>query len=266
MKKDVQKLILGFAFAATCYSVSAKVVDKQVNYVSGDTQFTGYLAYDDKYIGPRPGVIVVHEWWGHNEYARKRTRMLAELGYSAIALDMYGSGKQASHPKDAGKFSRAVVSNLPEAEKRFQAAYSLLQSQPQTEKNKIAAIGYCFGGGIVLAMARRGLDLDGVVSFHGSPNVGAPAKKGKVKASVLVLNGADDNFIKPEQIDSFKSEMETLGVDYEFVNYPNAVHAFTNPDADMYGKKFSIPLAYNQSADEKSWAKMQAFFKRIFKE
>ena len=247
-----------------CSAVQAQIIGKEVSYKSDDTTFKGYIAYDDNISGARPGVIVVHEWWGHNEYARKRARMLAELGYTAIALDMYGDGQQASHPKEAGKFSSEIRNNLPEAEKRFMAAYELLQQQAQTDKKQISAIGYCFGGGIVLAMARRGVDLKGVVSFHGSPNVGAPAKKGVIKAKLLVQNGEADPFIKADQIDVFKQEMENLGVDYEFINYPNAKHAFTNPDADTFGKKFSIPLAYNKEADVKSWEKMQDFFKEIF--
>jgi dienelactone hydrolase len=190
--------------------------------------------------------------------------MLAELGYVAIALDMYGDGQQASHPKDAGKFSSAIASNLDNAEQRFMAAYQLLQLHPLTQKDKMAAIGYCFGGGIVLAMARRGVNLKGVASFHGSLGLGAPVEKGKVKAQILVLNGEADPFVKTEQIESFKKEMGEAGVNYEFINYPNAKHAFTNPGADKYGKQFSIPLAYNQKADKASWAKLQTFLKQIF--
>ena len=242
----------------------AQIIGKDVSYDMDGTIFKAYLAYDDNIKSPRPGVIVVHEWWGHNEYARKRARMLAELGYTAIALDMYGEGKQASHPKKAGKLSSSITKNLPKAEKRFKAAYDLLQQQIQTDKKQIAAIGYCFGGGIVLAMARRGVDLKGVVSFHGSPNVGAPVKKGMIKAKILVQNGKADPFIKQSQIDAFKQEMNKAGVNYEFINYPGAKHAFTNPEADTFGKKFSIPLAYNKDADTKSWIKMQEFFKDIF--
>jgi len=246
-------------------SLHAGVVGKDVTYSAEGVNFNGYIAYDKSIMGKRPGVIVVHEWWGHNDYARKRADMLAQSGYIAIALDMYGDGKQASHPKDAGKFSSAITSNLDNAEKRFMAAYQLLQHHPLTQKDEIAAIGYCFGGGIVLAMARRGVDLKGVASFHGSLGVGAPVDKGKVKANILVLNGAADPFVKPEQIESFKSEMKAAGVKYEFVNYPGAKHAFTNPDADKYGKQFSIPLAYNKEADVASWEKMQEFLKEIFK-
>ena len=257
-------LLLSFNAALLSPVVNADVVGKDVDYTIEGTRFQGYLAYDSEVKGPRPGVIVVHEWWGHNEYARKRARMLARLGYSAIALDMYGEGKQASHPKDAGKFSSAVKSDLPEAEKRFMAAYQLLQQQAQTDDGKISAVGYCFGGGIVLAMARRGVDLKGVVSFHGSLNVGDTAKKDKVTSSILVLNGEADVFVKPQQITSFKNEMAMAGVDYEFVNYPDAKHAFTNVEADTFGEKFSIPLKYNKQADIESWKKMQEFLDRTF--
>ena len=249
----------------TSASVNAQVVSKQVSYSADATNFKGYIAYDDAIKGVRPGIIVVHEWWGHNDYARKRANMLAKLGYTAIALDMYGDGKQANHPKDASKFSKAIKSNLDSAEKRFMAAYNLLQQQPQTDKKQIGAIGYCFGGGIVLAMARRGVDLKGVASFHGGLGIGSPATKGTIKAQLLVLNGAADPFVKPQQITSFKNEMNKANVHFEFINYPDAKHAFTNPGADYFGKKFKIPLAYNKSADEKSWLKMQDFFKTVFK-
>lgn len=251
--------------AYTCSTAQAKVVGSEVDYTVDGTNFKGYLAYDDAQNSTRPGIIVVHEWWGHNDYARKRANMLAESGYVSLALDMYGEGKQADHPADAGKFSKAVSSNLDLAEKRFMAAYQLLQQQAHTDKSKIGAIGYCFGGGIALAMARLGVELDGVVSFHGSPNIAAPVGKGRIKGSLLVLNGAADPFVKPEQIDAFKQEMIDAGVDFKVVNYPDAKHAFTNPEADALGAKFSIPLAYNKTADEQSWKEMQAFFSRIFK-
>jgi dienelactone hydrolase len=255
-------LFLLFSFALT---VQAKVVTKEITYKANDLELKGYLAYDDAQKAKRPGVLVVHEWWGQNDYIRKRARMLAELGYVALALDMYGDGKVAAHPQDASKFSGEVMKNLDVAEQRFMAGLALLKQQPQTDKQRIAAIGYCFGGGVVLAMARRGVDLDGVVSFHGSLGAGAPAEPGKVKAKILVLNGADDPFVKPEQIAAFKEEMKAAGVDYEFVNYPGAKHSFTNPDATENGKKFQLPLEYNAKADKESWQKMQSFFQQIFK-
>jgi dienelactone hydrolase len=254
--------VLLFTFSVT---VQAKVVTKEVTYTADGLNLKGYLAYDDAVKKKRPGVLVVHEWWGQNEYIRKRARMLAELGYVALALDMYGEGKQAAHPEDASKFSSEVMKNLDVAEKRFMAGLTLLQQQAQTDKQQVAAIGYCFGGGVVLAMARRGVDLNGVASFHGSLGAGAPAASGKIKAKVLVLNGADDPFVKPEQIAAFKEEMTAAGVDYEFVNYPGAKHSFTNPGATENGKKFQLPLEYNAAVDKESWQKLQAFFQQIFK-
>ncbi len=246
------------------FSLQAKVISKEVNYSDGETNMKGYLAYDDSIKGKRPGIIVVHEWWGHNDYAKKRARMLAALGYRALALDMYGNGKNASHPKDAGKFSGEVKKNMAVAEKRFMAAYSLLQKQDNVAKDKMAAIGYCFGGGIVLEMARRGVNLDAVVSFHGSLGTKTPASKGKVKAKVLVLNGKADPFVKVESITAFKNEMKAAHVDFKFISYPGAKHAFTNPEADKFGTKFKIPLAYNADADKKSWLEMEHLFEELF--
>ena len=228
------------------------------------TIMKGFLVYDESVEGKRPGVIVVHEWWGHNEYARNRARMLAELGYTALAVDMYGDGKQANHPDEAGKFAMEVFQNIEMAKERFNAGLILLKEQPSTDPEHIAAIGYCFGGGVVLHMVRFGADLDGVVSFHGSIQTQSPAKSNEVKAKILVCNGANDSFITAEQIEAFKKEMDDAGVDYKFINYPDALHSFTNPAADSLGKKFSLPLAYNKKADEQSWTDMQEFFKRLF--
>ncbi len=227
---------------------------------------TGYYAYDDAIKGKRPGVLVVHEWWGHNDYARKRVRMLAKLGYSAFALDMYGTGKLAKHPDSAKKFMMEVINNMETARKRYNKGLAMLKAQSMTDADRLAAIGYCFGGGVVLDMARQGLPLKGVVSFHGSIGTKTPAVKGKVKASVLVLNGADDPFVTKEQISTLKQEMKKADVQFEFVNYKGARHSFTNPVADSFGKKFNMPLEYSAEADKKSWAKMQAFFKQIFKQ
>jgi dienelactone hydrolase len=242
----------------------AKVVTEKLTYKSGGQTYKGYIAYDDSISGKRPGVLVVHEWWGHNDYARKRARMLAKLGYAALALDMYGNGKQADHPKQASAFSSAVKQNMPEAKKRFMAAYDILAAKPYTDNSKMAAIGYCFGGGIVLEMARMGVDLDAVVSFHGSLTTNNPASKGKVKARVLVANGKADPFVKKEQITAFKKEMKAARVKLTFMQYEGAKHAFTNPEATAYGKKFKIPLAYNKKADKKSWAEMKQFLKASF--
>lgn len=256
-------LILCTAFLLS-FQLQAEIVTSEVDYSDGDITMKGYIAYDNAIKGKRPGVIVVHEWWGHNDYAKKRARMLAGLGYSAIAIDMYGEGKTASHPKDAGMFSGEVKKNMAVAEKRFMAAYQLLQKQDSVAKDKISAIGYCFGGGIVLEMARRGVDLDGVVSFHGSLGTKEEAAKGKVKAKLLVLNGEADPFVKPEAIAAFKKEMDDAKVNYKFINFAGAKHAFTNPGADKFGQQFNIPLAYNEKADHASWQEMKAFLAELY--
>ena len=247
-------------------AATAALNSKEIVYRVGGKEFTGYLVYDDAIKGKRPGVLVVHEWWGLNDYARKRADMLAELGYTAFALDMYGTGKVADHPDDAKSFMQAVTSNMPEAEKRFDTAQMILQRQPTVDPRHIAAIGYCFGGGIVLHMARVGDDLDGVVSFHGSLGTAKPAEKGKVKAKVLVFTGAADPFAPPETVSAFEQEMQQAGADYQLISYPGVKHSFTNPGADSFAKRFGMPLAYDKHADEDSWQRTQAFFKEIFKD
>ncbi len=245
--------------------IQATVVGKEIKYEYNGTTLTGYLAYDNKQKGKRPGVLVVHEWWGHNDYARSRARQLAELGYIAFALDMYGDGKLANHPKDAGRFAGQVKNNMKVAEARFDAGLKQLSSYKLTDKNKLAAIGYCFGGGVALEMARRGKALKGIVSFHGSLATKQPAKKGEVKARVLVFNGAEDSFVKEESIIAFRQEMKNAEADVRFVNLAGAKHSFTNPGSTAIGKKFGIPLEYNKKADQESWQQMQSFFDELFK-
>lgn len=242
----------------------AEIIGKEVTYSDGDTSMKGYLAWDSAESGKRPAVLVVHEWWGHNDYARERARQLAALGYLALAVDMYGDGKTADHPKDAGAFSGAVMNNIDTGVERFEAAMNFVKSQETCDPDRIAAIGYCFGGAIVLHMARIGIDLDAVASFHGSLGPKAEAQEGKVKARVLVCHGADDKFIPQDQIDAFHREMNDAGVDYQFVAYPGSVHGFTNPGATALGEKFGIPLAYNEDADKKSWAKLEELLKEVF--
>ncbi len=245
-------------------TLNAELVNKEVNYSAGNVVMKGYLVYDDSFEGERPGILVVHEWWGHNDYARKRANMLAELGYTALAVDMYGDGKTADHPKDAGQFASEVMSNIDNAKKRFRAAYDLLSENETVNKEEIGAIGYCFGGGVVLQMARFGFDLKGVVSFHGSIATKSPAGKGDVKSKILVCNGAEDSFVTEDQIKKFKKEMDNAGVDYKFVNLENAKHSFTNPEADKFAEEFGMNIAYNKAADEKSWKLMKSFFNEVF--
>ena len=259
-------LVLSFVLSFSIPSFAAtRIKGKVVTYKAGNVVLKGYLAFDENIKGKRPGVLVVHEWWGHNEYVRKRARMLAGMGYTALALDMYGNGKQANHPDDAGKFAAEVMKNAAIEEGRFMAALEFLKKQKNVDPERIAAIGYCFGGGVVLHMARLGVDLKGVASFHGSLSTAKPAEAGVIKAKILVLNGDADKFTTPEQIESFKQEMENAGADYQFISYPNAMHSFTNPDADMYAKKFNMPVGYNADADKKSWTELDKFLADIFK-
>lgn len=260
----MHRLILFALILIISGPVHAEVVGESVDYRSGDTVFKGFIAYDDSFEDERPGILVVHEWWGHNDYVRKRARMLAELGYVALAVDMYGAGKQADHPDEAGKFAAAVMEDLPEAKDRFLAAMDVLKQHRYTDPGQIAAVGYCFGGGVVLQMARMGVDLDAVVSFHGSLGTTRPAEPGDVEARVLVLHGAADPLVPADQVEQFKQEMENANVDYRFIAYPGAMHAFTNPDADKYGEKFDLPLKYSAVADRASWIDMQNFLLDVF--
>lgn len=237
---------------------------EEVLYKADGQLLEGYLAYDDTIKGKRPGILIVHEWWGLNDYARKRARMLANLGYTALAVDMYGDGKQAQHPKEAGMFAGEIQKNFPIAKQRFMAALDFLRQQPSVDPQQIAAIGYCFGGGVVLEMARAGVPLNGVVSFHGALGASKPPEPGKIKAKILVLNGAADKLVPAEQVTQFREDMQKAGADFKIVNYPDAQHAFTNPDADEYAKRFNVPLGYNAKADHASWAEMINFLNDLF--
>lgn len=247
-------------------TATAEIVGKTVTYRSGGVTMKGFLAHDTAIQGARPGVLVVHEWWGLNDYARKRARMLATLGYTALAVDMYGDGRQAGHPDQAGKFSSELMKNFETATSRFLAALEFLKNQKTVDPGRVAAIGYCFGGGLVLNMARQGIDLKGVASFHGSLTPVKPAQPGSIKARILVLHGAEDNFVTPEQIEAFKQEMKAAGADYRLVVYTGATHSFTNPDADRYARKYKMPIGYNAQADRESWAELATFLSELFKQ
>ncbi len=258
-------IVVSFALGIVRADAAAPdIKGKDVSYEAGGVKMTGYLAYDESVLGERPGVLVVHEWWGLNDYARRRARMLAELGYAALAVDMYGGGRTARHPDDARKFSSEVMKNFDTAKARFIAALDFLKKQPMVDPSRIAAVGYCFGGGVVLNMARQGVDLKGVASFHGTLTPVEPAKPGSIKAKILVLNGADDKFVPREQVQAFKQEMRAAGADFKFVDYPGALHSFTNPGADEYGRKFGLPLAYDAEADKQSWNELKLFLRKVF--
>lgn len=241
------------------------VIGKPVDYAADGITLKGYIAYNDMIKEKRPGVLVVHEWWGNNDYSRMRANMLAELGYVALAVDMYGNGQVVDNPGDAGRLAGETMKDMQGMKSRFAAALDLLKKNSRVDTTRIAAIGYCFGGGVVLNMASAGADLKGVVGFH--PGLGSvlPAEKGKVKARILVCNGAADKFNSEETIKNFKAGLDSAKAEYRFINYPDALHAFTNPAATEIGKKYSMPIAYNENADKKSWVDMREFFEMIFR-
>ncbi len=255
-----RQLLAGLALMlAVATAAGAEVKTRVVDYKQGDTELQGMIAWDDAVTGARPGVLVVHEWWGHNEHARNAARKLAAAGYVAFALDMYGKGKVATHPDDAMKFMTEATKDPAVIAARFDAALAELKKDPHVDGTRIGAIGYCFGGGVVLNMARSGAPLKTVATFHGSLAPVVPAKKGAVTAKLLVQTGDADEMVPPAQVEAFKKEMADAGADVKVIVYPGAKHGFTNPDA---GKAGMPQLAYDASADAKSWAEMIAFFKQ----
>lgn len=228
------------------------------------TDLQSYLAYDDANDARRPGVMVIHEWWGLNDYIRRRVDQLAKLGYAALAVDMYGNGEVADNPDDAGRLMNGVLSDITKAESRMGAALEYLQSHDRVDAPRIAAIGYCFGGAMVLHAARTGMPLAGVVSFHGALGSAHKPAPGEVRAKVMVCHGADDSLVPEADVAALKDEMKAAGADLRFIAYPGALHGFTNPDADANGKKYGLPLAYDKDTDARSWQQMQAFFKEVF--
>ncbi len=258
MKYVVPFLLLMFLASESGASVKTEVVE----YKQGNTVLEGYLAYDDAIRGVRPGVLIIHEWWGQSPYERKRAEQLAQLGYVAFALDMYGKGKRTGDPSEAGKMSGEFKNNRALARERFDAGLDVLRKNPFTDKKRIAAIGYCFGGTVVLEMARAGEDLAGVVSFHGLLAPSEPAKPGAVKARILALAGGDDPFVPASQVAAFEDEMRKAGADWQVDVYGGAEHSFTNPDSGGYGLKGA---KYNEAADKRSWEAMKLFFSEIFR-
>ncbi len=245
-------------------AVKIGVKNENIAYSLDTIKMNGYIAYDSVSQAKRPVVLVIHEWWGQNNYVKDRANQLAELGYLAMAVDLYGNGDMADNPEQAGQMAGPFYQNPQMAKNRFDAALALIKSNPLADTNKIAAIGYCFGGGMILNIARLGENLKGVVSFHGSL-VGVPANKELLKANVLVCHGEADQFVKAEEVAKFRRDMDSIGAIYTFKSYPNATHAFSNPDATEVGKKFSMPIAYNAQADTASWNEMKVFFGTIFK-
>ncbi|MBU2554576.1 MAG: dienelactone hydrolase family protein [Bacteroidetes bacterium] len=239
------------------------IVRKEIDYKAGETTLKGYLFYDENKTEKSPGIIVVHEWWGNNAYNQKRARMLAELGYTAFAADMYGNGLVFDNPGDSEKNAGVIYADMGLLKERITAAYDILVNSGFADPERIAAIGYCFGGTVVLNAASLGVPLDAVVSFHGGL-AGFKADPAIKNTHVLVCNGAADKFVSQEDKDNFKNQMNAAGATYEFKEYEGALHAFTNPETTEAGRKFNMPIAYNAAADSASWNDMKEFFSKYF--
>ncbi|MBC7848388.1 MAG: dienelactone hydrolase family protein [Chitinophagaceae bacterium] len=237
--------------------------EEAVRYLGDSANMIGWLVYDANNQAKRPAVIVVPEWWGLNDYPKKRARQLAELGYVAMAIDVYGDGKTADNPDSAQAYATPFYMNPAKAKARIDAAIAQLKTNPMVDGSNVAAIGYCFGGGVLLNTARLGTDLKGVVSFHGSL-IGTPANKDLLKTAILVCHGAADTFVPAEEITIFKKQMDSIGAKYTFKSYDSAKHAFTNPVATETGQRFNIPVAYNAAADTASWNDMKVFLGELF--
>ena len=229
------------------------------------TVLNSYLAYVEGKEGKRPAVLVLPEWWGMNDYTRKRADMLAELGYVALAVDMYGDGQTADNPNDAGRLMNGVLGDMSQAEARLGAALEYLQNHELVDSERIAAIGYCFGGAMALHAARTGMPLAAVVSFHGALGSAHKPARGEVKARVLVCHGADDALVPEADVQALKAEMKEAGADFRFVAYDGALHGFSNPEATANGKKYGLPLAHHEDADRKSWHEMRQLFDTVFR-
>lgn len=244
-------------------NASSDIKGTEVSYKDGDITLKGYVAYNEKQKGKRPAIVVVPEWWGNNDYTRMRARMLAELGYIAIAADMYGDGKIAANPTDAQAFATPFYKDPQLGKSRIAAAVKKLLEYPQADAGKMAATGYCFGGSMVLNAAKLGMDFKGVVSFHGGL-AGVPASPGTTKANILVCHGAADKFISAEELKNFRDNLDAVKAPYTFKSYEGATHAFSNPNATPTGKKFNMPIEYNEAADKQSWEDMKVFLNGIF--
>lgn len=240
------------------------ILTNRIEYQVGDASHQGYLAYDNEISATRPGIIIVHEWWGLNDYIVQRAHMLAELGYVALAIDMFGGGRVAETPDEAASLMNGVLDDMETGTAALKAGYQLLQNQVGVDAERTAAIGYCFGGAMVLHMARIGLPLSAVASFHGALGSFHQAEPGSIKPTILVCHGAADSMVSMADLESFKQEMTQAKADFEVLLLADAKHGFSNPQASVNAEKYGLDLGYQQQADAKSWAAMQALFDRVF--
>jgi dienelactone hydrolase len=264
MGKVLSIISFGIALSipAGVVHAQADLYTQTVPYRQGGEELRGYLAYDKAMREPRLAVLVVHEWWGVNDYIKRRVNQLAELGYIAFAADIYGNGFVTKDPQEAGKYAGKFRGDRQLLRDRATAGLKELTGQPSADKKRVAAIGYCFGGTTVLELARSGAPVVGVVSFHGVLDTPNPADAKNIKGKVLALHGADDPFFPPPQVSAFQEEMRKAHVDWQMIFYGGAVHSFTNPDS---GSDPSRGVAYNEKADKRSWEHMKLFFAELFK-
>jgi dienelactone hydrolase len=256
----MKRLTALFAALLLAAPAGAKLRTKAVEYKDGDTVLQGFAYWDDGFKDARPGILVAHEWYGNGPYSKKRAEMLAKLGFTAFALDMYGKGVYATNHEEAGKLAGAFFGDRAAMRRRALLGLDELKKLPYVDATKLAAIGYCFGGTTVLELARAGADLKGVASFHGNLATPSPAAE-KPKAKIAVFQGADDKMTMPA-VPAFQEEMSKVGADWEFTAYGGAVHSFTVEEA---GGDASTGMAYNKEADQRSWKALQDFFEEIFR-
>jgi dienelactone hydrolase len=258
----MEKLIFASLALACAGTVRAAIHIETVEYKQGGTTLEGFVAYDDAIKGPRPGVLIVHQWLGLTDYEKHRAEMLAQLGYVAFCADIYGQGVRPQNTQEAGVQAGKYKSDRQLLRARVNAGLDALRRQPLVDPKRIAAIGYCFGGTTVIELARSSADISGVVCFHGGLDSPTPADGKNIKCKVLVCHGADDPFSSPQDIAAFENEMRQGGVDWQLIKYGGAVHSFTQPNA---GNDNSKGAAYNEKADKRSWEAMKQFFAEIFK-
>jgi len=239
----------------------AEIHTESIEYKDGSTILEGYIAYDESIQDSRPGIIVVHEWMGLNDYTKMRCEMLAKLGYFAFAADIYGKGVRPANQEEAGKEASKYKMDREMLRKRINAAFDEMKKHKLVNTSKIAAIGYCFGGMCALELGRSGADIKGIVSFHGTLDTPNPGDAKNIKAKILICQGGDDPFVPAKQVSAFKEEMDNANVDYTIISYNGAVHSFTNPNS---GNDPSKGAAYNENADKASWEDMKKFFAGIF--
>ena len=242
----------------------AEIHTEEITYTADGVEMQAFISWDPSDDGPRPGVLVVHEWWGCNEYPQRRARMLADAGYTGMALDLYGYGRVASNPDESGEFMNARIADMGGTRARFNAALDVLKAHHTVDARRTGAIGYCFGGGVVTHMARMDTALNVIGSFHGAVGLAAVDGPGRFDCRVMVYNGEADTLISEDQIRGFRSVMEKTGADYDLIQLPGALHGFSNPLATLNGKKYGLPLAYNALADECSWLHFRLTMEHVF--